>query len=376
MVLLALICAVYCSGGVANLGAINPAVPVGAVAPGPFVTAASSQYFERTFNRLVAAPPPLQPVVPVAPPSSSVLVHTAPNVLPAPPQVIPLRPQVIPPQPHVIQAPAHAIPAPPQADPTQPNVAIAVATAHAAAPVATILLPPYPFGPPPIFGFVPSGPPANIPEHKPREQTTPSTTTATEAEVTTTEKETEATTPEPSNSDNNFVQALPSNENINFNKNYGPPLPLAPFPQQRPHRPPLSSLQPFPQQGQLPPQKQPQPTNMLSQRQPLLPNSYQQAWAQKPQKIPNNYWPEKGRPQKLKTSVEVVKVPLAYIAPPPLHKHEHVKVIKHVYGFDPSAKSKIIIHTIRTPGHTVAYRIPISTKNIRPYSIRPKAIKI
>lgn len=268
VVILSALCSLVRSSGVGHLGQLAPA---------PIVAAASSQYFERTFNRLVAAHPVLEPVIPVAP---------APPVF--------------------VEAVAKAVPAvkvtPAQNVPANPNVAIAIATAHAAAPVATILLPPYPFGPPPTIGFVPPFPPVNVPDENKKESTTRPTT---KFEVTT-PREPEATTPLPSssNTDNSFAQPLPSNQNVNFNQLYGPPQP-----------------------------------------------------------------PQAARPQKLRTSVEVVPVPLAYIAPPPLyhthehlqahshahthahahsHSHVHVKPIRYVHTFIPS-RAKIIIRPVSAP---------------------------
>lgn len=170
------------------------------VAAPPVVAASSSQYFERTFNRLVAAHP-VQPVIPVAP-VPAVFVEPVTRTVPAAP--VPVNPT--------------------QNVPVEPNVAIAIATAHAAAPVATILLPPYPFGLPPGVGFVPSFPPTKVPQEESRkESTTPQTTT--------TIREPEPTTPlpQPSNTDNSFAQPLlpsNSNQNVNFNQQYGAPLPL------------------------------------------------------------------------------------------------------------------------------------------------------
>ncbi|CAG4950337.1 unnamed protein product [Colias eurytheme] len=276
---------------------IHEQQPVATLGAAPVVTAASSQYFQRTFNRLVAVPPvlepaPVAPVFPVAPQPPVFVEATRTTVLPAAPT------------------------SPPRQEPVNPNVAIAVATAHAAAPVATILLPPYPFGLP-AFGFIP--PADNFPTDNPnRESTTqrPSTKTAT------TQREQEATTAVPSNIDNSFVQALPSNENVNFRQYLAPPLP----------------------------QQVPQPAQ---------------------------------RPQKLKTTVEVVPVPLTYIAPPPLglhhhhhHQHHHhhhslaLKAVPHVHTFIP--KTRIIIRpvsaplrvrTIRVPAALVAYRAPQRARN-------------
>ncbi|KAG6442277.1 hypothetical protein O3G_MSEX002203 [Manduca sexta] len=350
--------------------------PVAVAPPGvaPVVTAASSQYFERTYNRLVAAPPiPLAPSVPLAPP-----VQVAPALPVAP--VIPVAPR---PQPVFVPV-ANNVPVPgvsPQPvteSPSDPNVAIAVATAHAAAPVATILLPPYPFGLPPGFAFVPPQP-NNVPAERPIESTTPTTTRQTEA--TTTEREPD-TTPVPSNSDNSFVQALPSNQDINF-KLYGPPRPQHWSQQQPLPLPDSAPSAPRPQQLPLPlPAQRPQ---QWPQQQPLpsaQPRPQQQPWPQKrPQAQP---WLQSQphphvhfhaiKPQKLKTLVEVVKAPLAYIAPPPLVTHEphrHIKIIKHVYGFVPESSAKIIIRpvstkirAVRVPAH-LPYKGQISARNVR-----------
>ncbi|CAH2039667.1 unnamed protein product, partial [Iphiclides podalirius] len=314
--------------------------------PAPVVTAASSQYFERTFNRLVAAPPALEPVFPVAPPPPVIPVVRAPivPVAPAPtffpvaqpPAAVPVAqiPNVIrvtpnrliplqPPRPVFIQpttkdnqsptVPENSV----QNAPSDPNIAIAVATANAAAPVATILLPPYPFGPPPSFGFIPSSP-TFVPEDKLEKE---STTQTPKTEATSTEKTNEFTTPVSSNSDNSFVQALPSNENVDF-KQYLPPP------------------------GQL----------------PLMPHSVQR---------PQTVAPQLPRPQKLKTSVEVVPVPLTYIAPPPLKKHHPlklVKVTKHIHTFIPTGK--IIIRPVT---HRVLFLATIAMAAAKP-SFAPAAL--
>lgn len=268
MVVLAAVCSIGHSSGVG----VHEAV-----APAPVVTAASSQYFERTFNRLVAAQPVFEPVIPVAQTPPVVVEPVTKNV------PVPVHPtQSLPP----------------------PNVAIAVATAHAAAPVATILLPPYPFGLPPSIGFIPA-PPINVPdEERPRESTTKPSTKAT-----TREPEPTTPLPSPSNTDNSFAQPLPSNQHNNFNQYYAPPV-------------------------QLPVTK----------------------------------------PQKLKTSVEVVPVPLQYIAPPPmLHHHHHhhhhgVKPVKIVHAFVPRAK--IIIRPVSSPLRIRRVRIPVRLVAYRPVNAR------
>lgn len=352
------ICGLAQSSGVSLAGPAHPA---------PVVTAASSQYFERTFNRLVAAPPPIQPVFPVAPPPQVIPVARTPQfipVAPAPPVVpvaqapfIPVVPPnvfrvapvpgvipVQPPRPVFVQPTTkdkqEPVPTnPPQNAPSDPNVAIAIATANAAAPVATFLLPPYPFGLPPSFGFIPSSP-AFVPNENRDKESTTETTAQTEA--TTTEKEPETTTPVSTNIDNNFVQALPSNNNVNFREYLPPPfqLPLTPDAPQRPLQLPVAR----------PTQLQPRPTYLPPQGRPQL-----------------------GRPQK--TSVEVVPVPLTYIAPPPLKKHHPVKLIKvtkHIHTYVPAGKIIIrpISHRVRSAGigvYAKAYGTPISGKKVAFY---------
>lgn len=287
-------------GHLSPLGAVAHIGQVAQVAPPPVVTAHSSQYFERTFNRLVVAPPVFEPVpfvqvpVPVAPAPS--VIHVA--------------------QPAVAVQPVTKIVPAPTVTPTEnvpvdPNVAIAVATAHAAAPVTTILLPPYPFVPPHTIGFIPPVPPINVPDEDRKEPTTQSTTIVTE----TTPREPEPTTPIslPSNTANSFAQALPSNQNVNYHQVYGPPRP--------PH----------------------------------------------------------ARPQKLKTSVEVVPVPLEYISPPPLlahlhhHHHHHHNPHHghhnaHIHTFVPAPAKLIvrpvILRKVRVPVRLVKYRRPLPARNI------------
>ncbi|XP_013172716.1 PREDICTED: extensin-like [Papilio xuthus] len=363
VIVLSAVCGLVQSSGVSLAGPAPPA---------PVVTAASSQYFERTFNRLVAAQPAIQPVFPVAPPPQVIPVARAPQFIPVAPAhpVVPVAPApVIPvaPVPNVFRVapvpgvfplqvprPVFVQPAtkdkpepvaptnPPQNAPTDPNVAIAIATANAAAPVATFLLPPYPFGPPPSFGFIPSSP-TFVPEEDRENEST--TETKSQTEATTTEKENETTTPVPTNIDNNFVQALPSNNNVNFREYLPPPfqLLLTPdAPQRQPQLPPVSR----------PTQLQPRPTYL-----PALSR------------------PHTGRPQKVKTSVEVVPVPLTYIAPPPLKKHHPVKLVKvtkHIHTFIPAGKIIIrpISHRVHPVGNAVyakAYVTPISGKKLAFY---------
>lgn len=329
--------------------------------PAPVVTAASSQYFERTFNRLVATPQVLEPIFPVAPPPPVISVARAPIVPVAPtPTFIPVAPSppvvsvaqipnvirvapnnllpLLPPRPVFAQPTTKdkqepAVPVNPgQGAPSDQNVAIAVATANAAAPVATILLPPYPFGPPPSFGFIPSSPSFLPGDNREKESTTE---TQPKTEATTTGRPNEFSTPSSSNIDNSFIQALPSNENVNF-KQYLPPS------------------------GQL----------------PLMPHSFPRPQAVRPQ-LP--------RPQKVKTSVEVVPVPLTYIAPPPLKKHHPlklVKVTKHIHTFVPTGKIIIrpVSHRTRSvgrPAYIKVYKRPASAKYVarypQPVSTHPKS---
>ncbi|KAF9419057.1 hypothetical protein HW555_004384 [Spodoptera exigua] len=445
VLLISSLCGLVKSSGVHGDGLAHLA-PVAAVGPAPVVTAASSQYFQRTFNRLVV-PQVVAPVAPVA--------HVAP-VAPPPPPLQPVFP--VAPAPTVFVQPTQEVPVAVNAQPTQPapvnpNVAIAVATAHAAAPVATILLPPYPFGFPPNFGFIPQEQPNNVPDENNKEPTTPQSTTQTEA---TTTPEPEQTTPLPSSSDDNFVQqALPSNEDVNFNQ-YGPPSPpestqFPPNQQFQPNQPdpqfpaqPRPQFQPQPPQGQFPqqqprpqfqpqqpqgqypqqqphpqfqpqkpqfqqprpqgqfppqfpqqrpqgqfPQQRPQgqfpPQQLHPQYQPLpqpqqprpqfqpLPQPQQPHSQYQPQRpvyqAPQQPWPQhKARPQKLKTSVEVVKVPLAYVSPPPLHQtHAHVKVVKHIYTYVPATSAKIIVRpvsTVKRPVRVVKIK-KIHSQNLR-----------
>ncbi|XP_032520903.2 calphotin-like [Danaus plexippus] len=303
--------------GFSSSSGLHPIAPAGSA---PIVTASSSQYFERTFNRLVAADPVLQPVIPVAP------VPVQPPVAVAPVRpIIPVFP-VPSVQPEVVDAirttsvpirPTN--PPQPQDNSEEPNVAIAIATAHAAAPVATILLPPYPFGFPPSFGFVPqtSPVPTEVPQTK--ETTTKQSTTIQPQATTTTERQQDSITSAPTNIDNSFAQALPSNENVNFRQYLAPqPIPL-------PH------------------------------------------------------------PQKIKTSVEVVPVPLQYIAPPPLNLHHHhhhhhqqhhhhhhqaIKVVPHFHTFIPKPH-KIIIRPISGPIRIRMMRIPAGLATYGP----PKLVR-
>lgn len=296
-------------GHLAPLGAVAHISQVAPVVPSPVVAAQSSQYFERTFNRLIAAQPVLETV-----PFAQVPVQVAPapsliRVVPAPPVI------------HFAQLPSLSVepvtkivPAPPVAPtqnvPVEPNIAVAVATAHAASPVTTILLPPYPFAPPQSIGFIPPVPPINVPDEGTKESTTKSSTIVTQ----TTPREPEPTTPIPlpSNTANSFAQALPSNQNVNYNQVYGPP------------RPPQA------------------------------------------------------RPQKLRTSVEVVPVPLEYISPPPLlahlhHHHHHHHPHHghhnaHIHTFIPAPAKLIVrpvrLHKVRVPVRLVKYRRPLPARNI------------
>ncbi|XP_048487718.1 calphotin-like [Plutella xylostella] len=189
---------VVCRGSGLPVAQVLPVSQVPAQVGPPTVLAQSSQYFQRTFNRLVAAPGVLEaPVVPVA---------EHPPVVPEPPATRPPSPPA-PTQPVFLNA--------------QPNVAIAVATAHAAAPVATVLLPPYPFGLPPGFTF-----PINVvpteEEETPRDPE-PTTTTTQRAPP---------QQPQPNPASLNletFSQGLPSNQNGNFKQYYAPPIQQIPL---------------------------------------------------------------------------------------------------------------------------------------------------
>ncbi|XP_048487774.1 proline-rich extensin-like protein EPR1 [Plutella xylostella] len=261
---------VVCRGSGLPVAQVLPVSQVPAQVGPPTVLAQSSQYFQRTFNRLVAAPGVLEaPVVPVA---------EHPPVVPEPPATRPPSPPA-PTQPVFLNA--------------QPNVAIAVATAHAAAPVATVLLPPYPFGLPPGFTF-----PINVvpteEEETPRDPE-PTTTTTQRAPP---------QQPQPNPASLNletFSQGLPSNQNGNFKQYYAPPI----------------------------------------------------------QQIPLEMTPPK--PIKLKTSVEVVPVPLQYIAPPPIRSQP----IRHIHTFVPTKARIIIRPVVHRPARLVIYRRPVpSSRNV------------
>lgn len=357
------ICSVVHSSGVHHFNA-----PIGGA---PVVTASSSQYFQRTFNRLVAAPPlvpvsvpPLVPVAP-APPVFLQPAQSLPAPLP-PPQVISFR--AVPPVHNIPLQPVQ--PAQP-AQPVEPNVAIAIATAYAA-PVATILLPPYPFGFPPGYGLIPQERPSNgDAKSQDPEQTTMKTTT--QVEVQTTLRETETTTPLPAGSDTNFDQAS-SNQDPNFNQF----LPPASRPQPQPSNQDINFRQYL---APAPPRPQGQPSNQnVNFRQYLTPQRPQlQPQPQFQHTLPephhhHHLYPHihvNGKPQKLTTVVEIEKAPLAYIAPPPLpkypHNHEAIKVVKHVHTFVP-AKAKLIIrpvthHHIRSvPVKVLEYKKSLSVK--------------
>lgn len=310
--MLSILCGLCHSSGVEHLapfGAVAPVVQVAQVAPPPVITAQSSQYFERTFNRLIVPPSVLEPVpfaqvpVQVAPAPSVIRVAPAPPVI----QVAQLPPVAV--EPVTKTVPVPSVP-PTENVPVEPNVAIAVATAHAVAPIATILLPPYPFVPPHTIGFIPPVPPINVLDEDRKESTTRSTTIITQ----TTLREREPTTPIPlpSNTANSFAQAQPSNQNVNFNQIYGPPLP-----------------------------------------------------------------PPQAKPQKLKTSVEVVPVPLEYISPPPLlahlhhhhHHHPHHGHHRaHIHTFIPAPAKLIVrpvrLRKVRVPVRLVKYRGPLPARSI------------
>ncbi|KAJ2944325.1 hypothetical protein O0L34_g18316 [Tuta absoluta] len=208
IVLVLAACSLAHGSGVGHLHSAAPVevAPIAAFAAPPVVAAQSSQYFQRTFNRLVAAPLvpqpvfPVQPVAPVAPvaPPPQVFVHPVTRTVPAPVN-------------------------PTQNVPSDPNVAVAIATAHASAPTATFLLPPYRFAPPPGFGFVQQ---VFVPEQRNETTTQPATTTVREPEPTTPFPQ----QPQPSNTDNSFAQAPPQNPNFQVKQNYGPPLNVQPLP--------------------------------------------------------------------------------------------------------------------------------------------------
>lgn len=353
---------------------VHHAVPI---ANAPVVTASSSQYFERTFNRLVAPPlfveqqRPQQfvPVQPIQPIPVQPVTHLQP---------VPSFQSVIPIQPVQPLQPAQSLqPAPSQ--PVEPNVAIAIATANAAAPVATILLPPYPFGFPPSFGFIPR---EQATDDKTKEETTTQNPT-TQTDVKTT-REPEATTQEPDASDNTAVQALPSNQDesqVNFRQYLGP-LPSNHNFKQYSAPSPLPSNQNVNFRQYLGPNPQPQrPQHHL----PLA----------LPEPVPHhhhNHHPHKQfhvHPLKLKTLVEVQRVPLAYIAPPPLphfgYNHKAIKVVKHVHSFVPSKAKLIIRPVLKTRSipantgykvHRAGYQLPhplqlrsiaLRSQNARPF---------
>ncbi|XP_023936768.1 uncharacterized protein LOC112044977 [Bicyclus anynana] len=430
-----------------------------AVAPAgvaPVVTAASSQYFERTFNRLVAVPP-LQPVLPLAPAPvapAAVAPVAPPSILSVLP-IAPARPPVVV---DATRTTAEPPPLPPPSNPLDPNIAIAIATAQAA-PVATILLPPYPFGFPPSFGLLPQPPQA---PSDTRESTTSKTTTTIQA--TTTQKEEDPTTPVPSNIDNAFAQA-PSNQDVNFRQYLAPQLPgqgiatqqpaLRPqqipdpnqqfpgpnqqypgsnqqypgpnqqFPGPNPQFPGPNQQYPGPnqqfpgpnqqfpgpnQQFPGPNQQFPGPNQQVPGPNQHFPDPNQQLPGPRPQQFPGtnsrpnpiplpnpqqfplpNSWPQSipqhlplpdARPIKFKTNVEVVPVPLAYIAPPSPHQHHHhnhhhhhhhqsLKVIPHVHTFVPKTSKIIIrpvtalrIRTLRTPVPFATYGPPKLVKRL------------
>ncbi|XP_045766239.1 vegetative cell wall protein gp1-like [Maniola jurtina] len=396
--------------GIVQSSEIHPVAPAGAA---PIVTASSSQYFERTFNRLIATPPVLEPVLPVAP---APVVPVFPAAQPRPfLSVLPIAPA----PPVVVEATrTTSVPAnptnPQQSAPVEPNIAIAIATAHAAAPVATILLPPYPFGFPPSFGVLPQAPQAPS-DPNTRESTTLKTTTTVQA--TSTQREEDATTPLPSNTDNNFALA-PSNQNVNFRQYLAPQLPAqgsgpqqlpAPRPQQFPG--PNVRPQQFPETDPRP-QQYPEPNPRPQQCPGLTPRPQQFSGSNlrpqqfpgsnpRPQQFPGsnprpqqfpvqtsrpqqlpipNPWPQHvpqhlpqpdSRPIKFKTNVEVVPVPLAYIAPPSPHQHHHhhhqsLKAVPYIHKYIPKTSKIIIIRpvsasrirTVRVPAGFATYGPP------------------
>ncbi|CAH2207767.1 jg471, partial [Pararge aegeria aegeria] len=447
VLLLLITCGIVQSSGVHQL------TPAGGA---PIVTAASSQYFERTFNRLVPAPPLLEPVLPFAPAPMAPVFPVAP----APPRPILSVLPIAPAPPVVVEATrTTSVPVNPTNPPLSagnPNIAIAIATAHAAAPVATILLPPYPFGFPPSFGLLPQAPQTPSDPNN-REATTLKTTTTVQA--TKTQRE-DATTPVPSNIDNSFAQALPSD--VNIRQYLAPQLPVQgarpqqpvprpqdpnqipqqfPVPNQRPQQFPRPDQRPeeFPGPNQRPPQfprpdQRPQEFPGPNQRPQQFPRPDQRPQEfpgpnQRPQKFPGSDqrpqqfpganprpqqfpgsnqrpqqfpgpdqrpqqfplpkpWPHhmpehlplpNARPIKLKTNVEVVPVPLAYIAPPSLHHnhqhhhnhliHQSLKLVPHIHTFIPKT-SKIIIRPVtgrrvRTVRKPAGYAIYGSHKLVR-----------
>ncbi|GBP35125.1 hypothetical protein EVAR_28324_1 [Eumeta japonica] len=299
--------------------------------PAPVVTAASSQYFQRTFNRLVAAPVLETPIVvaeaPVVPETAIVPVAAAAPINPSG-----------------------------TAQPADPNVAIAIATAHAARPINTFIFPSFPVAPSTV-NFLPIPPTNETPKDKPREEVTPRTPRVTTLRTT-------AAPPPPqpefnqasaSSSSNNDFQPAPSassstdnavlpissssNHNNNFNR-YPPPV-QRPFPTDnivnRPY-PPKNDILPVPafssqnnnfnQYG--PPVHRPLPSNNNFNIRPQIPHTYSH---------PQKFQTPSGHSQKLKTTVEIVRAPLAYIAPPPLHHHH----IKHIHTFVPA---KVVVRPI------------------------------
>lgn len=227
-------------------------------APLPVVAASSSQYFQRTFNRLVVAPPIFEtPVVPVS--------HVVPQFLPVEP---------VTPRPVVNEI------IPIDAATPDTNIAIAIATAHAA-PVSTLLLPPLAVAPS-TFPIFPVFTPANKDDTAEKATSKPIIKTPQKNPV----KDTEPIEPA---SNNNDLSQLPLETNSNVFNPYG------------------------------------------------------------------------RKPEKLKTQVEIVPVPLAYIAPPPLKKYQ---AIKHVHSFVPT-HSKIIIRPVKY------VRVPIKIRTKPVYSKAP-----
>lgn len=343
--------------GVVHSSGVHLSAPI---ADAPVVTASSSQYFERTFNRLVAPPVYLEPSVrpqqfvpvqPVQPVAVQPVTHLRPVQL----QPVPSFQSVIPVQPVQPTQPSQ----PAQPPPVEPNVAIAIATANAAAPVATILLPPYPFGFPPTFGFIPQEQPREGEDRTKEETTTQNPTTQVDVKTT---REPEATTQVPNGSDNNGVQASPSNQDesqVNF-RQYLSPSPL-----------PSNQNVNFKQYATPSPLPSNQDVNL---RQYWSPNpQFQRPQYQQPLALPHHHHHHHQphthihvHPKKLKTLVEVQRVPLAYIAPPPLpyfqKSHQAFKVVKHIYSFLPS-KAKLIIRPVlktRSIQVNAGYKVPSS----------------
>lgn len=219
--------------------------------PAPVVTSASSQYFERIFSRLLVMPPVLE--APVFNPE------------------LPRQPAFQPPITNQEESPTDVS-----------SVAFAVATAQAA-PVSTLLLPPFPFSQPQTIAFIAPVPPINVQDPANNERDIEPTTERKNSNL---ELE-ETTTSLPSTAATEYKQGLPSDDNVNFH--------------------------------------------------PYLPPT----------------------PQKEKTSVEVVPVPLTYFTPPPPTRFR--QTTKHFYI---PAKTKITIIPsppklgLHVPARIIIHKIP------------------